>query len=101
MSRKLSWSRRARADLREIGDYIAADDRAAAERWVARLIAAAERASRVPTASRRVPELARDDIREVLVRSYRIVFRVAATKIEVLTVFEGHRQLSLDPESES
>ena len=93
MSRTLSWSLRARADLLEIGDYIALDDPAAAERWVARLIAATEKAARLPNACRRVPELARDDLREVLVRAYRIVFRVTATKVVVLTVFEGHRQL--------
>ncbi len=95
MSRGLAWTPRARADLRAIGDYIALDDPAAAERWVMKLIAAAERVCKVPTASRRVPELARDDIREVLVRSYRIVFRVKQSTIEILTVFEGHQRLRL------
>lgn len=38
-----------------------------------------------------VPELNREDIREVLLRSYRIVYRVRPDGIVVLTVFEGHR----------
>jgi hypothetical protein len=37
--------------------------------------------------------VAREDIREVLLRPYRIVYRVVGSGIEVLTVFEGHRQL--------
>lgn len=39
----------------------------------------------------RVPEIDRDDVREVLLRGYRIVYRVLEHEIHVLTVFEGHR----------
>jgi plasmid stabilization system protein ParE len=38
-----------------------------------------------------VPELERDDVREVLQGSYRIVYLVGERAIEVLTVFEAHR----------
>ena len=88
---RLSWSHRARADLEAIGDYIARDDAAAAERWVMRIIAAAEKVVPTPLRGRRVPEVSRDDVREVLLRSYRIVYRVSPGQIQVLTVFEGHR----------
>lgn len=47
----------------------------------------------MPHAGRQVPELGRDDIREVLVRGYRIVYRVGPNGIDILTVFEGHRLL--------
>ncbi len=40
-----------------------------------------------------MPELRRDDIREVLLETYRIVYRVRKDAIDVLTVFEGHRLL--------
>lgn len=86
------WSARARADLAMIGDYIAADTSTAAARWVGRLIEAVELAATQPLAGRRVPELARDDLREVLLRTYRIVYSVAEKGILVLTVFESHRQ---------
>jgi toxin ParE1/3/4 len=58
---------------------------------VATLLSAAEYAAASPGAGRRVPELGRDDIREVLKGKYRIVYRVTAERVEVLTVFEGHR----------
>lgn len=89
--RALVWSERAIADLEEIALYIARDDASAAERWIERIGNAARRASALPMAGRRVPELARDDIREVFSRTYRIVYRVTRARIEVLTVFEGHR----------
>jgi len=58
---------------------------------VERLRHAAELAAATPLAGRRVPE--RDDIRETFLRSFRIVYRVDADGITVLTVFEGHRLL--------
>jgi toxin ParE1/3/4 len=92
----IRWTERATADLEAIGDYIAQDKPVAAARWVEGLIAMAERAALLPLAGRRVPELARDDIREVRKRTYRIVYRVAPGRIDVLTVFEGHRQFPRD-----
>lgn len=47
----------------------------------------------MPFAGRVVPELGRDDIREAIVRNYRIVYLIAPNRIEVLTVFEGHQEL--------
>jgi plasmid stabilization system protein ParE len=71
--------------------HIARDDRGAAARWVARLVRIAEKTAKAPFAGRRVPELNRDDVRETFLRTYRLVYRVTATRIEILTVFEGHR----------
>lgn len=56
-----------------------------------RLMAVAENATMTPLAGRRVPELARDDIREAFLRTYRIVYRLREKRAEILTVFEGHR----------
>ena len=90
------WTDRALTDLEAIGDFIAADNPAAAERWVSELMASAERAAGTPMAGRQVPEGGRDDVREVLKRTYRIVYRITDDQLEILTVFEGHRQLPRD-----
>ena len=89
--RRLFWTDRALTDLEAIGDYIARDNPSAAERWIAQLMAVAESAAQIPLAARRVPELGRDDVREIFKRTYRIVYRVTDKRVEVLTVFEGHR----------
>lgn len=47
----------------------------------------------MPFGGRVVPELARNDLREVFLRSYRIVYRVCGDDTRVLTIFEGHRRL--------
>ena len=94
------WSRRAVRDLVGVADYIARDDAAAARRWVDRLRERAKLASAAPMAGRRVPEVARDDVRETYLRTYRIVYRVERSGIVVLTVFDGRRRFRrLNPDS--
>ena len=97
---KLRWSARAQDDLVEIASFIARDDRKAARAWIKRLRERARLAAANPLAGRVVPERNDAKVREVLVRSYRIIDRVEAKEIIVLTVLEGHRQLrphTLDP----
>ena len=93
-ARSLLWSARARRDLDQIAGYIARDKRAAARNWIAKLREAAEGAARMPLAGRIVPEIQREDVREVLLRSYRIVYGVRDDHVLVFTVFGGGKQLS-------
>jgi len=90
---KVRWTRRARADLLEMGRYIARDKPSAARRWVELLRQCARTASKQPRAGRKVPELGRDDLREVLVGSYRIVYEIHQEEIRILTIFEGDHLL--------
>lgn len=96
MNRQLRWTARARNDLLDIAEYIARDNQSVARAWVDRLRARARLAADNPLAGRVVPEFGREDIREVFVRSYRIVYRVRDKAIDVLTMFEGHRLLDVD-----
>lgn len=90
---KLQWSETAKNDLVAIRNFIAQDNPTAAKNWIDRLTAKARSIVRHPLAGRRVPELCRDDIREVLERNYRIVYQVHDDAISILTVFESHRLL--------
>ncbi len=95
---RVRWSEQARQDLRSISVYIAKDNPNAARRWIARLRKRAKEIVPFPYAGRRVPEFGRDDIREVFLGSYRIVYQIDPEIIEIVTVFEGHRLLQR-PES--
>jgi toxin ParE1/3/4 len=90
---RLRWSARALRDLEQIGAYIAADDAVAAARWIERLNARAMAAARVPGTGRVIPSYRRNDIREVWLKNYRIVYRIVSGTVEVLTVREGHQRL--------
>ncbi len=43
-----------------------------------------------------VPEISNPNIRELIFKKYRIVYRLNKNNIEILTVFEGHRLLRID-----
>jgi addiction module RelE/StbE family toxin len=87
------FSPEALADLEDICAYIARDNPKAAEAWVDRLVDRAEQASLQPRGGRVVPEVGDPEIREVFLRSYRIIYRIEQGRIVVLTVLEGHRRL--------
>jgi toxin ParE1/3/4 len=87
------WTERSVASLEAIGDFIAIDDPKAAARWLARLVKRTEAIAALPHGGRIVPEVGRDDVREVFVRTYRIVYQVREDAIYILTVFNGRRLL--------
>lgn len=46
----------------------------------------------MPTSGRRVPEYPEADLRELLERPFRIIYRVMADQVEIVTVFH-YRQV--------
>ena len=93
---RLRWTERARSDLVAIAEFIGRDHRQAALGWLGRTGKHAQLAAEQPRAGRVVPEFGREDIREVLLRSYCIVYLIREDSVDVLTVFEGHRLLDSD-----
>jgi addiction module RelE/StbE family toxin len=90
---RLIWSPRSIADLEAIRDHIASDSDLYAGLMVARLVAAPARLLDFPESGRMVPEFGRPDLRELVVRPYRLVYRVREEVIEVVTVFHAARLL--------
>ena len=43
-----------------------------------------------------MPEFDRDELREVIKRGYRIMYRVSDELVEIVAVIEGHRQVPSD-----
>jgi len=83
------WAPQAIADVESIKSFISRDSVLYAEVTVTRLISAVERAGAFPESGRVVPEINDPNIREILWRNYRIVYRVRSTIVEVVTVFHG------------
>lgn len=95
------WSREAGESLVEIEEFIA---RASAERAVRFVDALIDHAESLltgnPRSGRIVPETNNPDMRELIYRGYRIVYRLKNDDVEILTVFEGHRLLRLSESGE-
>ena len=87
----IRWTEQAVADLEAIRDYVARDSVKYATLLVERLIASLDRVSHFPESGRVVPEYQRQEIREIILGSYRVVYRLRTGTAEVLTVFHGAR----------
>ncbi|HIJ81293.1 MAG TPA: type II toxin-antitoxin system RelE/ParE family toxin [Desulfuromonadales bacterium] len=94
---RLTWSREAFENLADIEDFIARDSSERAVKFVDALIDHAEdNLPANPRSGRVVPEIGCPEIRELIYRGYRIVYRIKGDTLEILNVFEGHRLLRLD-----
>jgi len=56
-------------------------------------VAGVERLETFPESGRIVPELDRPEIREVIVKPYRVVYRYRGEAVEIATVFRSSRQI--------
>ena len=90
---KLIWSPKAIADLEEICDYLAQDSEYYAKLFVQRVVALVERIGEFPKAGRIVPEYQREDLRERIFQSYRIVYLVKHDVVEIVAIVHGARLL--------
>ena len=91
---KIDWTEPALLDLENIRDYIRKDSQYYAVRFVEKIIEAIENLEEFPQMGRTVPEVEEESIRELLLHNYRIIYRVEADRILVLTVIHGARYLS-------
>ena len=90
---KVVWTPRAQRRLRQIHDYIALDQPQNAVTWIERLLNRGEQIADQPRSGRVVPEYQLDTIREVFEGAYRIIYRVRAHQIDVLTIRHGAQPL--------
>jgi addiction module RelE/StbE family toxin len=92
----VQWAEAAVRDLEELVTFVALDSAPDAERVLARIEQRAAALEASPARGRAVPELARFGMRgwrELVVRPYRIVYRVESDTVTVLAVFDGRRDL--------
>src|SRR5215204_2228524 len=93
MAYKLTWSPAARDDLRDILVFIARDSRQRAEAFAYRLISETDKLQSFPEIGRVVPEHDTETLREIIVRAYRIVYRVnhQTKSVEIARVWHAAR----------
>lgn len=83
---KIIWSPLAVSRLEEIFDYISYDNIAAAEKLVETIFNKVETLAKYPERGRRVPEVGRNEIREIFEKEYRIIYRIEKSRISILTI---------------
>ena len=87
----VTWSDQAKADLRHIHDFIAADSRHYAKTVTQAIVDKTLVLSELPRYGKVVPELSDENIREIHLYSYRIMYEIKADRIHVLAVVHARR----------
>jgi addiction module RelE/StbE family toxin len=90
---RIRWTPQAAEDLETIADYIAHDSPHYARLFVLKIISAKNRLEQFPEIGRIVPECNDPAIRELILGSYRVVYRLKNGSVETLTVYHSARLL--------
>ena len=88
------WSELAVEKLEEFADYIALDKPHAAFKWTETIQKSANKLAKFPQIGRKVPEIKRVDIREIIEGNYRIIYRIESVRISILTIRHGKQLLN-------
>lgn len=93
MACRIVWSQQAVEDLRQIVQFIALADAAAAAGLADRILNHIERAAELPFSNRAVPEKADESIRKVILRPYRIIYQVDDRRdaVHILRIWHAAR----------
>jgi len=95
MAHRVVWSRRASQDLEAIASYIAADSPAYASIVLNRIVHLSKTLTRFPCSGRKVPEFDDENIRELVVYSYRVIYRIEGSEVTIAAVIHGKRDLGI------
>lgn len=87
------WTQAARDDVVGIAEYISQDSFHYARAVVGKITALARTLPKHAKIGRIVPELDREDIRERFIYSYRMIYHVKKSDVEILAVIHGKRLL--------
>ncbi len=90
---RVHWTNTALEHLLSIYAHIAQESPVYADRTVDRLTRRSEQVGQFPRSGRMVPEYQVPDIREVIERPYRIIYRIKPDQIDVLAVFHSAQEL--------
>jgi toxin ParE1/3/4 len=78
--------------MSEIVDYISRDRPDAARKWAEGVFDAVDELANFPGRGRVVPEVGRPSVRELIHGEYRVIYKVEAKAIGILTVRHGRRR---------
>jgi plasmid stabilization system protein ParE len=93
---RVRWAEVAVRDLEDIAAYLVVDSEQAAEGLLRQIEHRAATLESTPARGRLVPELARFGMRtwrELVIRPYRLVYRIEGDSVTVLAVFDARRDL--------
>lgn len=92
MARRIAWTDSAWQELESAADYIAQDSPRYAAALVDQARSAARSLRKFPERGRIVPELSDATVRELFVKSYRMIYEIRNESIIILAFLHGARR---------
>ena len=96
---RLRWTAQAVKDVETICEFIAKDSIVYAHLFAKDILQTVKRLAKFPKSGRIVPEFSNENIREIILGNYRIIYRIKNNIIEILTVYHSARLLKTDTEN--
>ena len=93
MARKVVWSYEATDDLDVLAEYIAKDSAFYAAAFTQQILDISRSLNEFSDRGRIVPELGNPNIRELLIREYRLIYGIEKSRIVILALVHGARDL--------
>jgi len=93
---KIIWSPLAIERVSEIAEYIAEDNISASINWINDIFEKIEQLNEFPESGRIIPELNRNNIRDLIFGNYRIVYRIGTKQMSILTIRHMKQILPVD-----
>lgn len=93
---RVVWTELAFEQLDSAMAIIARDRPDAAAAWLELMLDAGESLSELPDRGRVVPEAEREDVRELIISPYRLVYRRDPDSVSIVMVLHERRQLTVD-----
>ena len=88
---QVTWAPAALKDIEAIAEYVARDSVDQAALMVARFLEAADRLAEFPESGRLIPEMSNPHCREIVVGSYRVMYRLEGGQVWITGVVHGAR----------
>lgn len=90
---RVHWTNTAVEHLLSIYEHIAQDSPVYAQRMIDRLTRRSEQIATFPLSGLMVPEYEAQDIREVIEKPYRLIYRIKSDQVDVLAVVHSAQLL--------
>ncbi len=97
---RVEWSDFAREDLDRLAEYISRDSTFYAQQFGEKIVLATRRLGNFPESGRKIPEADNENLREIILQGYRIMYRFEADTVLILAVMHSRRDMNI-PENHS
>ena len=85
----VNWAEPAKKSLQQIYYFISEDSKYFAKEVVEKIISESERLIDFPKLGRKVPEINDDNVRELLIYSYRLIYEIGNDNINILALIHS------------